>query len=141
MKASEIRRFQKSYGYSPTVLRVAIDAIAIFVEDSNPVKGLTLSQIDSIFSSTRYCGGHQNITNWSQLGIDLARSDSSIQLFGRNSVSGTHGSFKLNGLCDGDFKNSVNEQPGSASVVYSVASNRRAIGYAPFGYKLSLIHI
>lgn len=137
MKDSEIRRFEKNYGYPPTVLRVAIDAIAIFVEESNPLNGLTLKQIDGIFSSTHYCGGRENIAKWAQLGVNFSQPHTPMQLFGRNSISGTHASFKLNALCDGDFKNTVNEQPGSASVVFSVASHQGAIGYAPVGYKMA----
>ena len=135
MKPSEIRAFERTYGYRPTVLKVAIDAIAIFVERSNPINGLTLKQIDAIYSVTRFCGGAENIKSWQQLGINFAAQDPSIKVFGRNSVSGTHGSFKSLALCQGDFKNNVNEQPGSASVVLSVASTRAGIGYAAVGYK------
>lgn len=135
LKASEIRSFERVYGYPPTVLRVALDAIAIFVERRNPLQGLTLAQIDAVFSATRYCGNPSEITTWSQLGVELDDAMPSIQLFGRNSVSGTYGSFKVLALCDGDFRNTVREQPGSASVVMSVASSKGAIGYAAFGHK------
>ena len=62
-----------------------------------------------------------------------------IQIFGRNSVSGTYGYFKKKGLCKGDFKNTVNEQPGSASVVQSVATSINGIGYSGIGYKTSSV--
>ena len=60
-----------------------------------------------------------------------------IQIYGRNSVSGTYGYFKKKGLCKGDYKNNVNEQPGSASVVQSVSSSLNGIGYSGIGYKTS----
>lgn len=68
---------------------------------------------------------------------DLASQ--SIQLFGRNSVSGTYGYFKEQALCKGDFKNTVNEQPGSASVVQSVSKSVNGIGYSGIGYKTSSV--
>nr|NKX70462.1 phosphate ABC transporter substrate-binding protein [Alteromonadaceae bacterium A_SAG7] len=122
LKPSEIRDFTRTHGYPPTVLKVAMDAIAIFVDRRNPLPGMTLEQVDAVFSETQFCGSNTAITNWSQLGVDDIGYRSPIRLYGRNSVSGTYGLFKVMALCDGDFKNTVNEQPGSASVVLSVAS-------------------
>lgn len=135
LKSSEIVAFQREYGYEPTMLLVAMDAIAVFVERSNTLNALTLQQVDAVFSQTRYCGGPANIERWHQLGVSHLGERHSIQLFGRNSVSGTYGLFKSMALCDGDFRTNVNEQPGSSSVVQSVASTHGAIGYAAYGYK------
>lgn len=135
LKPSEIRDFTRVHGYPPTVLKVAMDAIAIFVDRRNPISGMTLQQVDAVFSQTQYCGSDTRIEQWSQLGVDKVGYRSPIRTYGRNSVSGTYGLFKIMALCDGDFKNTVNEQPGSASVVLSVASGTGAIGYAAYGYK------
>lgn len=137
MRNREIEAFEREHGYKPTELRVAIDAIGIFVHRDNPVKGLNFTQLDSIFSATLRCGGVNPIETWSEVGLDYQWAKRSIQLFGRNSVSGTYGYFKNNALCGGDFKSSVNEQPGSASVVQSVASAINTIGYSGVGYKVS----
>ncbi|MGR9045581.1 MAG: PstS family phosphate ABC transporter substrate-binding protein [Gammaproteobacteria bacterium] len=137
MKDNELDAFEKKYGYKPTAIPVAIDALAVFVNKDNPVKGLTLPQVDAIMSSTRKCGYSEDITSWGQLGLDGAWKDKSIQLYGRNSVSGTYGYFKEEALCKGDYKNNVNEQPGSASVVQSVTSSVNGIGYSGIGYKTS----
>ncbi len=137
MKRKEIEAFEKRYGYKPTAVRVAVDALAIFVHKDNPIKGILLHDVDAIFSSTRRCGSSLPITKWSQLGLSDHWQQRDIQLFGRNSVSGTYGYFKKVALCNGDFRNTVNEQPGSASVVQSVASSVNAIGYSGMGYKTS----
>lgn len=137
MKDNELDAFEKKYGYKPTAIPVAIDALAVFVNKDNPVKGLTLPQVDAIMSSTRKCGYPEDITSWGQLGLGGAWKDKSIQLYGRNSVSGTYGYFKEEALCKGDYKNNVNEQPGSASVVQSVTSSVNGIGYSGIGYKTS----
>ncbi|GAA0204379.1 phosphate ABC transporter substrate-binding protein PstS family protein [Kangiella japonica] len=134
MKDKELESFEKKHGYKPTPVAVAIDALAVYVHKDNPVEGLTIAQVDSIFSSTRKCGGDSDISNWGELGIDGVGD---IQLYGRNSVSGTYGYFKKKALCKGDFKNSVNEQPGSASVVQSVSLSKNGIGYSGIGYKTS----
>jgi len=137
MKSKEIEAFEKRYGYKPTEVRVAIDALAVFVNKDNPIKGLSIKQVDAIFSSTQKCGNDQNATRWADVGLGDSWSGKDIQLFGRNSVSGTYGYFKSKALCKGDFKNSVNEQPGSASVVQSVASSLNSIGYSGIGYKVA----
>ncbi len=137
MRSKEIEAFEAKHGYKPTGIAVAIDALAVYVHKDNPIKGLTFSQVDAIFSSTRKCGGSADITKWDQLGGTGALAGKEIQLYGRNSVSGTYGYFKENALCKGDFKNNVNEQPGSASVVQSVATSVNAIGYSGIGYKTS----
>lgn len=137
MKDKEIEAFEKKYGYKPTEIPVAIDALAVFVNKDNPIKGMTLAQVDAVFSSTRKCGGAADITKWGALGLTGAWADRDIQLYGRNSVSGTYGYFKEHALCKGDYKSNVNEQPGSASVVQSVSASMNGVGYSGIGYKTS----
>ncbi|MGZ4978873.1 MAG: PstS family phosphate ABC transporter substrate-binding protein [Methylobacter sp.] len=136
MKDDELEAFEDKYGYKPTAIPVAIDALAVLVNKDNPVKGLTMEQVDAIFSSTNKCGGDKSIETWGDAGVS-AWGSKSIQLYGRNSVSGTYGYFKEHALCKGDFKNNVNEQPGSASVVQSVTSSVNGIGYSGMGYTTS----
>ncbi len=137
MKSKEIAAFEDRYGYKPTAIPVAIDALAVYVNKDNPVKGMTIPDIDAVFSSTRKCGADKDINKWGSLGLDGNWKNRDIQIYGRNSVSGTYGYFKKKALCKGDYKNNVNEQPGSASVVQSVSSSVNGIGYSGIGYKTS----
>ncbi|OQK16839.1 phosphate-binding protein [Methyloprofundus sedimenti] len=137
MKDKELDAFEKKYGYKPTAVPVAIDALAVYVNKDNPIEGMTIAQVDAIMSSTRKCGYPTDISTWGEAGLTGSWKDKSIQLYGRNSVSGTYGYFKKKALCKGDYKNNVNEQPGSASVVQSVATSLNGIGYSGIGYKTS----
>jgi len=137
MKDKELEAFERKYGYKPTAIPVAIDALAVYVHKDNPIEGLTIPQVDAIFSATRKCGYKDDVTSWGQLGLSGMLGSKNIQLYGRNSVSGTYGYFKKHALCKGDYKNTVNEQPGSASVVQSVSSSINGIGYSGVGYKTS----
>lgn len=137
MKDKEIAAFESKYGYKPTPIPVAIDALAVYVNKDNPIKGMTIAEVDAIFSATRKCGHSEDITRWRQVGLSGAWSNRPIQLYGRNSVSGTYGYFKKKALCKGDYKNNVNEQPGSASVVQGVTKSINGIGYSGIGYKTS----
>lgn len=137
MTAKEIEAFEKKHGYKPTAVPVAIDALAVYVNKDNPIKGLSLQQVDAIFSATRKCGVAQDFTKWGQVGMSGDWGNRDIALYGRNSVSGTYGYFKEIALCRGDFKKNVAEQPGSASVVQSVTGQINAIGYSGIGYKTS----
>lgn len=136
MKDDEIEAFEDKYGYKPTAIPVAVDALAVLVNKDNPIKGLAMEQVDAIFSSTLKCGAPKEIETWGDAGV-AAWGAKSIQLYGRNSVSGTYGYFKEHALCKGDFKSNVNEQPGSASVVQSVTSSTNGIGYSGMGYSTS----
>ena len=135
MKDKEIASFEEKYGYKPTAIPVAIDALAVFAHKDNPIKGLSIDQVDAIFSSTRKCGAKIEVASWGDIGLNGEWARRDVQLFGRNSVSGTYGYFKKKALCKGDFKSSVNEQPGSASVVQSITQSLNGIGYSGIGYK------
>ncbi|HCU89315.1 MAG TPA: phosphate-binding protein [Gammaproteobacteria bacterium] len=137
MKDKEIESFEKRHGYKPTAVPVAIDALAVYVNKDNPISGLSIPQVDAIFSATRKCGAERNIVLWGDLGMSGEWLKRPIQLYGRNSVSGTYGYFKKKALCKGDYKDSVNEQPGSASVVQGVTKSINGIGYSGIGYQTS----
>jgi len=137
MKKEEIDKFEKKFGYKPTELRVALDALAVYVSKDNPIKGLTLTQVDAIFSKSRRGGYKKEITRWGELGLKGDWANRPISLYGRNSASGTYGFFKEHALFKGDYKNSVKEQPGSASVVQGVTEDRFGIGYSGIGYMTS----
>jgi phosphate transport system substrate-binding protein len=134
MKGTEIDQFEKKYGYKPTALRTSVDALAIFVNKDNPIKCLTIAQADAIFSKSRRQGGKEDIKTWKQLGLSGDWAARPISLYGRNSASGTYGFFKEHTLKNGDFKDEVKEQPGSAAVVQGVTVDRYAIGYSGIGY-------
>jgi len=135
MKAEEIDAFEKKFGYKPTEVNVAVDALAVFAHKDNPIKGLSMKQVDAIFSSTRKAGG-ADITEWGQLGLDPWKGRA-ISLFGRNSASGTYGFFQEHALQKGDFKPSVKEQPGSSAVVQGIGGDLYALGYSGIGYRTS----
>jgi phosphate transport system substrate-binding protein len=135
MKGAEIDAFEKKFGYKPSEFRVAVDALAVFVHKDNPIECLTLPQVDAIFSKTRKGGSAAEIRTWGEAGLTGAWATQPISLYGRNSASGTYGYFKEVALFDGDYKDSVKEQPGSSTVVQGVASDRFGIGYSGVGYK------
>jgi phosphate transport system substrate-binding protein len=135
MKAQELDAFEKAYGYKPTALPTSIDMLAVYVHKDNPIKSLTLQQVDAIFSKTRKGGFATDIKTWGDLGLTGEWAAKPISLYGRNSASGTYGYFKEHALSKGDFKDSVKEMPGSSSVVQGVASDLYAMGYSGIGYR------
>jgi phosphate transport system substrate-binding protein len=135
MKAKEIDDFEKKYGYKPTQLPTAIDMLAIYVHKDNPIQGLTMKQVDAIFSKTRKAGHATDVVKWGDLGLTGEWANRPISLYGRNSASGTYGYLKEHALQNGDYKDSVKEQPGSSAVVQAVATDLGGIGYSGIGYK------
>jgi phosphate transport system substrate-binding protein len=134
MKGSEIDEFEKKFGYKPTQVRVAVDALAVFVNKDNPLACMTMQQVDAAFGKSRRAGYKENVKTWGQLGLTGDWAARPISLFGRNSASGTYGFFKEVTLKNGDYKDEVKEQPGSASVVQGVTVDRFAMGYSGIGY-------
>ena len=137
MKSEEIDKFEKKYGYKPTKVAVAIDTLAVFVHKDNPIKKLSMTEIDAIFSKSRKGGHKSDVKVWGDLGLKGDWAKRPVSLYGRNSASGTYGYFKEHALFKGDYKDSVKEQPGSSSVVQSVGSDKSGIGYSGIGYATS----
>jgi phosphate transport system substrate-binding protein len=140
-KPSEIDAFKQKHGYPPTAVPVAIDMLALFVHKDNPLTGLSLQEIDAIFSKNRNGGAKAEIRTWGDLGLAGEWKDKPISLYGRNASSGTYGYFKEHALFKGDFKPTVKEQPGSSAVVQAVASDRYAIGYSGIGYRTADVRV
>jgi phosphate transport system substrate-binding protein len=135
MKADEIQKFEKKFGYKPTAIRVCLDALAVFVQKDNPIQSLTLKQVDAMFSSTRKRGAPADLTSWGQVGLTGEWAALPISLYGRNSTSGTYGYFKEHVLSKGDYKTTVKEQQGSSAVVNGIKADRAGIGYSGIGYR------
>jgi len=123
MKSTELDAFEAKFGYPPTQIRVAVDALAVYLHKDNPIEKLTLEQVDAVFSKTRRCGAPAAFTTWGELGLSGPWASKPIRLYGRNSASGTYGYFKDVALCKGDYEDTVKEQPGSASVVQGVTED------------------
>jgi phosphate transport system substrate-binding protein len=134
MKGSEVDQFEKKHGHKPLPIRTAVDALAVFVNKDNPIKCLSVEQVDAVFSKARRSGAKEDVKTWGQLGLTGDWASRPISLYGRNSASGTYGFFKEHMLKNGDYKDEVKEQPGSAAVVQGVTVDRFAAGYSGIGY-------
>ncbi len=141
MKDKEIDAFRKKFGYDPIGLPMCVDMLAVFVHKDNPIEGLSMAQVDAIFSKSRKLGGESDIVTWGDLGLTGEWADKQVSLYGRNSASGTYGYFKEHALGNGDFKDSVKEQPGSSGVVSGIANDKFAIGYSGIGYRTADVKV
>jgi len=137
MRSTEIDQFEAKYGYKPIEMKSSYDALAVYVNKDNPIEKLTLAQVEAVFGKSRKRGYKANVATWGQLGLTGDWANRPISLYGRNSASGTYGFFREHVLKNGDYKDTVKEQPGSASVVQGVTEDRYGIGYSGIGYKTS----
>lgn len=134
MTPDEVEAFESKFGYKPTGVLVAVDALAIYVHKDNPVQCLDIEQLQRIFAADRR-DGLKSAKTWGDVGVTGEWAAKPIALFGRNSLSGTYKFFKQNVLAGGDFKETVQQQAGSETVVASVAASPEGIGYSGIGYK------
>ena len=135
MTVEESAAFEGKYGYRVSSFRVAVDALAVYVNKDNPVPCLTLPQISGIFSSNRKAPGSADVRTWGNLGLTGDWAALPITLYSRNTLSGTYEYFRETALYGGDYKHDVKLLPGSEAVVDSVAGDKFAIGYSGIGYK------
>lgn len=135
LKKEEQDAFVKKFGNPAAQLGAAVDVVAIYVHKDNPIKGLSMKQLDAIFSKNRLGGYPNDIANWGQAGLTGDWVNSPIRLYGRNAASGTYGFMKEHALFKGDYKDTVKEQAGSSNVVSGVANDKSGIGYSGVGYK------
>ena len=140
MTAAEISEFVKEYGYEPTEVPVAIDALAIFVHKDNPIAGLSLDQLDAMFCRERRRGILHAIDAWGLVGlVDEEWFETPVQLYGRNGKFGT-GAFFREDICKGGtFTPQLNDVDGSASVVLELESDPHGIGFSSIGYRTSMV--
>ncbi len=138
----EIGEFVERFGYKPIGIPIAQDAVAIYVHRDNPIQGLTLGQVDAIFSKTRNRGLSDPIEQWVQLGLQSDSRNAPIRLYGRDKRStGTRPFFIEHALLNGQFRDDVQDEPGSASVVVSVSRDRLGIGYSSIGFQTPSVRI
>lgn len=135
MTAEELSAFEKKYGYKVSSFRVAVDALAVYVNKDNPISCITIPQLSGIFSPNRMAPGSAAIKTWGDLGLTGEWASRPITLYGRNSLSGTYEYFREAALYGGDYRSDLKEQPGSEAVVQSVASDKFAVGYSGIGYR------
>ncbi|MBK7406063.1 MAG: phosphate ABC transporter substrate-binding protein [Phycisphaerales bacterium] len=130
MKSSEVDKFEAKFGYKPTPIRTAIDCLAVYVNKDCPLDEISLPQLAKIFSVAG------TDMTWGDIGVkDPAYAGKPINLYGRNSASGTYAYFKEVALENNDYKPTVKEQPGSSAVVQAVATDRFGMGYSGIGYR------
>lgn len=137
MTNNELSKFETKFGVKPVAIKVAMDALVIYVHRNNPLYGVTLKQLDAIFSNSRQCGHTASIDAWHKVGLTDTWKFKRIELFGRNRVSGTHELFKQLALCGGEFKTRVRYQPGSTSLIQAISHFPYSIGFSGLGHKTS----
>lgn len=137
----EVRGFVSHHGYEPIGIPIAMDAVAMYVHNDNPIGQLNLEQVDGMFSSTLKRAKGEHLTTWGQVGLKDYWSGQPIHLYGRNKKSGTREFFRHVALVDGDLHDDVQEQPGSASEILAIAQDPLAIGYAGVGFHSSMVRI
>lgn len=138
---AEVKEFVAQHGYEPTAIPVAVDAVALYVHKDNPITGLTLDQIDAMFSTTRNRGQKTAITQWGQLGLTEGWEKAPIQLYGRDRKSGTRAFFQDHCLAGGEFMVGLHEEPGAASVILDLGRDQLGIGYSGLGLQSSTVRM
>jgi len=129
MRPAEIAEIEKARKGTVDFIDLAIDAIAIGVHMRNPLRTITLRDLDRVLGRERRRGGAPAL-KWSDIGVrDGVLDDRTITLFGMGAGSGSNGLVQEIVLQGGPFRTVVNEEPVSSSVIQAVATDPESIGY------------
>ena len=140
MTQQEIVEFTREFGYEPTEVPVAVDALAVFVHKDNPIQGLSIAEVDAVFSKERRRGLEYPVNVWGDVMLlEEEWADAPIHLYGRNGNSGTASFFREHVLNGADLKKNMTVGVGSASVVIELMRDRFGIGFSSIGYRTSEI--
>ena len=137
--AAEITEFVKEYGYEPTEVPVAIDAVAIFVHKDNPITGLSLEELDAMFCRERLRGVRYTIDSWGLVGVMDEWFETPIHIYGRNGKSLPAHFFREEVCKGGTLRPQLTDGHGLASVVLDVGDDPEGIGFSAVGYETSLV--
>jgi len=129
IRAKEIETCIKAFGKRPTEYKVALDGLSVYTHNSNPIKELSLEQLELIFTG--------KIRNWKQLG----GADAPIVVYSRENSSGTYEFFKEHVLKGKDFAANAQTMPGTAAVLQAVAKEKNGIGYGGAAYGEGAKHL
>lgn len=138
---SEIKQFTARHGYEPVAIPVAVDAVAVYVHRDNPIDGLTLDQVDAMFSTTRYREYPQEIRTWGQMGLTGGWQNAPIQPYGRDRKSGTRTFFQEHVLAGGEFLPTMQEEPGAASVILALSQAPLGIAFNGLGLRSTMVRL
>jgi phosphate transport system substrate-binding protein len=133
MRASEIAQFKAKFGYEPTRITVGLDAIAVYVNKNNPLKSISLKQLDGIFSAT-HKRGSEPIKTWGQLGLTGDWQGREIELKGPGRAQGIYSLFREMVLDGGEYRFDLRAEPVASSIVQGVGTSDAAIGFASYFY-------
>lgn len=139
LTASEIAEFVKEYGYEPSEVPVAADALAIYVHKDNPIAGLALDELDAMFCRERQRGLRYDVDSWGLVGVMDEWFEAPVELYGRNGKSGTGYFFREEVCKEGSFLPKLVDEYGTASTVLDVGANPNGIGFGAVGYGTSQV--
>ncbi len=129
----EVAAFEQKFGYPPTIVVPSLEPIAIYVHADNPIQGLTIQQLDAIFSSTHARGGEAH--TWGDLGLAGAWANRPISLHGRGDSTGSQVYFQTAVLAGGEFNPAMASHQDNFRLVRALSEDPAGIGFAGMLYQ------
>lgn len=130
IEEDEVRKFYAKFGYVPTVLTPALEPQGIFVQKSNPIESLSLSQLDAIFSTSLKRGESKSATTWGELGLKGEWAKMPIAPQGRLAATGSQVFFQAAIMGGGDFRPDMVDHASNPELIAAIAKDPRSIGFA-----------
>lgn len=139
MNEAELTAFRAKFGYDPTRVVVAADALAIYVNANNPIQQLTLPQVDAMFGKLRKGGHPTAVSTWGDVGLVGEWQGREVHPYGRDENSGTRAFFKEHVLKKGDYKDDVKAVSDQFGVLEALVTDASGIGYGPIQHRIGQV--
>ncbi len=131
---TEVDTFRKNHGFNPTMLTPCLERTAIYVHKDNPITGLTVAQIDAIFSNECRRGGEKYCGTWKQFGIREDWAGQPIVVHGRTKDTGSQVFLRQAVLLGGPFRDDIKTHPSNIEMLQAIAKDRSSIGFSGLSY-------
>lgn len=141
MRSNEVKNFRARFGFQPTAVQVAQSAIGVYVSDKNPLKKISMQELDAIFSNSRRRGSEKQFVTWGDMKIHGGLAQSKIMPIGRISDALSAAFFRQKVLVQGNFNDSVQTVGNAKAVFEMIQKNPTVIGFAELSQPPAGVHL
>ena len=133
----EVEDFSKAFGYGPTVLTPCMERTGIFVHKDNPIKSLTLAQLDAIYSDDCRRGAEKPCRTWGQLGLTGAWASKPIVAHGRTKDTGSQVFIQQSVMLGAKMRSDLKAHKGNVEMLQAVTQDPNSVGFSGLSYATS----
>ena len=132
----EVEAFQKQFGYAPTVLTPCLERTAIFVHKDNPIQGLTMAQLDSIYSPECRRGSDKPCGTWAYFGVEGEWGKRRVVAHGRTKDTGSQVFLQQAVMLGAPLREDMVAHKSNVDMIKAIGADPNSVGFAGLSYAM-----